>query len=98
LRALLYIAATFSLGACGSKDRDAAMEAVNRHIPDSRTARYGRLYHLKTEGGYDCIDVTFQRPSDRSTVRSAALLERRGADPVVRAFDQGNTCEELPGS
>ena len=84
------------LVSCGSPEREAAIEIVNRQIANSGTAEYGRLYRLKTEGGYECIDVTYERTSDRSVMRAAALLENRGDHLAFKEFDEGNTCGELP--
>ena len=96
LRQPITIAAALLSSGCNSEERDAAIQVVNQHVPDSPTARYGSLHHHKTERGYDCIDVTFQRAADRSTVRAAALLENRRDHFAFIAFDQGNTCDELP--
>ena len=71
--------------------------ALSMKIRNSETAEYGRLYHLKTEGGYDCIDVTFKRATDQSTVRAAALLENHGDNLVFKRFAEGRACEELRG-
>jgi hypothetical protein len=93
----VYLVAALFLSSCGSEERDAAVQSVNRHIRNSETTEYGRLYHLKTEGGYDCIDVTFKRATDPSTVHAAALLENHGDNLVFKRFAEGRACEELRG-
>lgn len=88
--------AALLLTGCSSEERDAAIQIVNREIRNAKTAQYGRLYHLKPQRGYDCIDVTFERVTDHSMMRAAALLENRGDYLVFKEFDEGNTCDELP--
>jgi hypothetical protein len=85
------------MSGCSSEERDAAMQTVNRHIANSQTAEYGRLYHLTSEGAFDCIDVTFKRGADHSTVRAAALLENKGDSLVFKKFVEERSCEDLRG-